>query len=84
MIKVLQEKYKIVPRKTYDIDFNFPFETIPEELHRHFIRGFMDGDGSINFSELRFAFTSEKFMNQIMGKFEKLFENHDESCLDFK
>lgn len=84
MIKVLQEKYKIVPRKTYDCDFEFPFESIPEELHRHFIRGFMDGDGSINFSELRFAFTSEKFMKQIMKKFEELFVQHAESCLDFK
>jgi len=83
MIKVLEEKYKILPRKTYDKEFTFPFETIPEELHRHFIRGFMDGDGSINWSELRFAFTSEPFMKQIMQKFSNLFKEHEDSVYDF-
>lgn len=82
-IKVLKEKYKILPRKTYDKKFTFPFETIPEELHRHFIRGFMDGDGSINWSELRFAFTSEPFMKQIIQKFCDLFKQHEDSVYDF-
>lgn len=60
----------VVLNKTYVLDFpNF----IPKELMRHFIRGYIDGDGYIRFSkrtsgngygyETRFGFTcySEKF-----------------------
>lgn len=36
----------------------------------------MDGDGSINYSELRFAFTSFKFMNQIINIFKDLFDEY--------
>lgn len=38
------EKYGIVPNKTY-ITKHLP--TIPEEFERHFLRGLIDGDGSI-------------------------------------
>lgn len=82
-VRVLKEKYKILSRKTYDQNFVFPFETIPENLHRHFIRGFMDGDGSINWSELKFVFNSEHFMNQIIQKFSNLFKEHEETVYDF-
>lgn len=78
MTDTLINKYGILPNKTNDKNFKFPFEFIPKELHRHFIRGFMDGDGSINKSELRFAFTSEFFMNQIIDKFKDLFNNHSD------
>lgn len=74
MVKILMEKYKILPMKTYDSDFEFPFETIPEELHRHFIRGFLDGDGCIRSDGIDFVFTSKKFMFQMMEIFENVFQ----------
>jgi len=83
MVATLENKYKILPRKTYDQDFEFPFNTIPKNLWRHFVRGFMDGDGSINNSELRFVFTSEKFMYQIINLFKSLFDEHKNSVWDF-
>lgn len=83
MVETLINKYKILPNKTNDKDFEFPFDLIPKNLHRHFIRGFMDGDGSINKSELRFAFTSEPFMNQIITKFKELFNKHSDAVWDF-
>lgn len=79
MVDVLVNKYHILPKKTYDLEFQFPFNTIPEELHRHFIRGFMDGDGSINNCELRFIFNSRLFMNQVIDKFKQLFVEHEDS-----
>ena len=83
MIDTLINKYGILPNKTNDKNFKFPFESIPEELHRHFIRGFMDGDGFINKSELKFVFTSVPFMNQIIDKFKILFDNHSDIVWDF-
>lgn len=47
MISVLKQKYHILPRKTYDINFEFPFELIEDKYQRHFVRGFIDGDGCI-------------------------------------
>lgn len=73
------EKYHIIPRKTYDLEFEFPFELIPKEFIWDFIRGFFDGDGQISYSEtshqLTFALygTSKKFMNQLGELFEKEF-----------
>lgn len=36
---MLKNKYNIKLKKTYDCTFEFPFETIPEELYGSFIRG---------------------------------------------
>ena len=77
LIDILIEKYKIIPRKTYDTTFEFPFETIPEELQRHFIRGFFDGDGCKGGTKkfagnINFCFTSEIFMNQIINWFKNI------------
>lgn len=83
MYDTMVSKYKIMPEKTCDCDFEFPFETIPKELWRHFIRGFMDGDGSINKSELRFVFNSPKFMNQFLEIFKELFLEHEETVWEF-
>lgn len=83
MTDVLINKYKIVPHKTSDQNFKFPFDLIPEKFHRHFIRGFMDGDGSINKSELRFVFTSKLFMNQIINKFKELFKDYSDVVWNF-
>lgn len=44
-IKDLFEKYEISPKKSLII--NFP-KNLPKELWPHFIRGYFDGDGSIN------------------------------------
>lgn len=73
------EKYHITPRKTYDLEFEFPFELIPEEFIWDFIRGFFDGDGQVSYSEETHQFTfalygtSERFMNQLGDIFEKEF-----------
>lgn len=74
MSTTLMEKYKILPLKTHDANFKFPFETIPKELQRHFVRGFLDGDGCIQNDGLRFVFNSKEFMFQIMKIFEEFFE----------
>ena len=42
---------------------------IPEKLFRHFIRGFIDGDGNFNKGELRFVANSDKFALQIIKFF---------------
>jgi hypothetical protein len=68
MKNILINKYKILPNKTYDSTFNFPFETIPNNLKRHFIRGFIDGDGSFESHNGIFTMTlvgtSQIFMQQ--------------------
>ena len=73
------ENYNITPRKTYDLEFEFPFELIPNKYLWDFIRGFFDGDGQVSYSEETHQFTfalygtSEKFMNQLGDIFEKEF-----------
>ena len=73
------ESFNITPRKTFDTEFEFPFERIPDEFIWDFIRGFFDGDGQISYSETTHAATfaiygtSFKFMNQIGDMFEKEF-----------
>lgn len=69
MFDVLGEKYNIRPLKTLDKEFFIPEEAVPEELWRHFIRGFFDGDGHVGSCSVEFTFTSELFMNQIMNWF---------------
>lgn len=51
MVQILKDRYKIIGRKTYNYDFDFPFETIPPHLINHFIRGVIDGDGCFSFSK---------------------------------
>ncbi len=71
LVDCLINKYLIIPNKTLDINFKFPLEKIPENLIRHFIRGFFDGDGTINnytnqkTKRIGFVFTSKIFMDQI-------------------
>lgn len=70
MKNIFINKYNITPNKTYCINFEFPFEEIPDYLISHFIRGFIDGDG--NFKKiggsLTMVGTSKLFLNQI-GKY---------------
>ena len=69
MKNILINKYKILPNKTYDSMFKFPFETIPKELIKHFIRGFIDGDGSFESYKgvftINLVSTSEIFLKQL-------------------
>lgn len=62
MFDTLVEKYNINERKTHDINFILPDL---DKYMRHFIRGFMDGDGHFRKNRLEFIFTSTCFMNQI-------------------
>lgn len=39
-----------IPRKTYS--FRFPKDSLPHEYYRDFLRGYFDGDGGINISEM--------------------------------
>ena len=54
LCKKLIEKYKFSLDKSHDINYEFPFDTIPKELHRHFIRGFFDGDGHIGMNNCKY------------------------------
>lgn len=73
MYDLLELKYKILKAKTFDESFEFPFEHIPKELIRHFIRGYFDGDGCVSFTiqgnsfnmSFSMVFNSTTFCNQI-------------------
>ncbi len=70
MFDILVNKYGIKPRKTYDKNYKLPEGVIPDDLFRHFIRGFFDGDGHVDTNSLEFVFTSEPFMKQILSWFK--------------
>jgi DNA-binding transcriptional regulator WhiA len=80
MYTTLKNDYNVGLRKTYDLDFQFPFEKIPKELIRHFIRGFFDGDGHISFNQktrqftLGFYSTALPFLKQIGNIFVDTFK----------
>lgn len=67
LVNDLRTLYNIQPRKTYDCNFEFP--NIPKEMERHFIRGFIDGDGSIGDRHFSMICNSPKFAEQIKDKF---------------
>lgn len=62
----LRTLYDIQPRKTYLQDFEFP--NIPKKYERDFIRGFIDGDGSIGKHHFSMICNSLKFAEQIRDK----------------
>lgn len=83
MSNTLTTKYDIIQNKTKHNTFKFNFNTIPVELHRHFIRGYFDGDGSVSFHNnnfnsiffnFSFVFNSKYFTKQISDIFENLFQ----------
>lgn len=45
MKETMESMYNIHPNKTTDTNFIFPINLIPNNLQRHFVRGFIDGDG---------------------------------------
>lgn len=77
----LMEKYGIKPAKTFIEDYKFNFELIPQDLIRHFIRGYFDGDGSVSahkykkvfFFNFSFVFNSLNLCEQFADIFESLF-----------
>jgi len=79
MKETLEKEYNILPRKTYDINFKFPFEKIPKVFIWDFIRGFFDGDGHISYNDkthvstFGFYGTSKSFLTQIGRLFEEEF-----------
>lgn len=66
LINDLRTLYNIQPRKTYDANFEFP--NIPRQFERDFIRGFIDGDGSIGKKHFSMICNSPKFAEQIKDK----------------
>lgn len=69
MLNIFINEYNILPNKTMNFDFVFPFNKIPEEYQGAFIRGFIDGDGA--FEQYEYVFTpsivgtSIKWLEQI-------------------
>lgn len=55
--------YNILPNKSHIIDLNIYMNNIPNIYINHFIRGYFDGDGSINYREIK----KLKFTMNIMG-----------------
>jgi DNA-binding transcriptional regulator WhiA len=69
MKNIFFNEYNIKNNKTLDINFQFPFEKIKNNLIRHFIRGFIDGDGSFESKKgvfnLLLISSSLPFLNQL-------------------
>lgn len=84
MKDILIEKYKIKPKKTYDGCFELPKNAVPKELFRHMVRGFIDGDGTINGNDIRFVFNSKPFALQIIDFFENEFKKYEGLVENFK
>jgi intein/homing endonuclease len=61
----------VTPNKTQDLQFTI-LDKIPSHLIRDFIRGFLDGDGCVTKSEIKFVSTSKPFMQEIESIFNEL------------
>ena len=83
MVETLLGKYKLSVSKTKDIDYELPDNVIPYCLMRHFIRGLIDGDGTIGKSDIRIVLNSPKLCKQIINFFEKEFEKNSDIVEDF-
>lgn len=57
-------------RKT--LNFNFNLNNLNQEMKRHFIRGYFDGDGSFSDNNIRFSTNKLHFSNLILEEFKKL------------
>lgn len=69
IVKMLMEKYHIYPRKTYDKTFKFPI--MDKQFKRHFIRGYMDGDGSFGTRHFSMICNSRLFLENILSEFKE-------------
>ena len=81
------ESYNIHQRKTYDSNFILP-DIIPENLMRHFIRGFFDGDGHKGITDIEFVVSSIPFLNKICSFFKdfnhRYYEIQGKTCIYYK
>ena len=78
MVDTLLGKYKLNISKTKDIQYKLPDGSIPQNFMRHFIRGLIDGDGTINDCDIRIVLNSPKLCEQIVIFFEKEFDKYKE------
>lgn len=66
----LANKFDIYPTKTFDVKIS---EKIPQDMIKHFIRGYFDGDGCVTHSNqyIRITFTSgsKTLLNQVINYF---------------
>ena len=69
MLNTLITEYNIVPNKTLNTNFTFPLNKIPTVFLGAFVRGFIDGDGSIGNKHFSMVCNSPKFAEQIKNKF---------------
>lgn len=60
----LMDLHGIMPCKSYDVQFPF----VPKEYLHHFIRGYFDGDGYVNYPTYTVSFVggSHSFMNSLI------------------
>lgn len=63
----LAKNFDINPRKTFDISIS---DKIPNDMVKHFIRGYFDGDGSVSYSgkylSINFTSGSKKMLSKII------------------
>lgn len=69
MVNILNEKFSLYPNKTY----NLKFPVLKEELMRHFLRGYFDGDGYIGERQCSLIIASECFLNGVLSFYKKVF-----------
>lgn len=69
IVNDLMEIHKIYPRKTFDRNFKFP--EMDKNVERHFIRGFMDGDGSFGKQHFSMICNSMIFLEDILKRFKE-------------
>lgn len=74
MVETLISKYGICTNKTKNTEYSIPDGSIPYEYMSHFIRGLIDGDGTIGKCDIRIVLNSRAFAEQIASFFEKEFE----------
>jgi intein-encoded DNA endonuclease-like protein len=60
----------IMPNKSSDVKF----PVVPKEYMSHFVRGYFDGDGFVNYHKYFVSFVggSELFMTTLRNEFEKV------------
>ena len=80
-------KFQIVPNKTYILD-NIRLDLIPQNLQRHYLRGLIDGDGSVGiegpYSQpyLSFCGYNKNFVMSFQNAIDDYLkeENHNKIC----
>lgn len=80
-VKVIVEDLYLLgvhPRKSWELDIP-GFDTIPEKLYHHFVRGFFDGDGSVSTSK-----ETRKGRNVIYTKPLFSFTGTQEACTSLR